>query len=460
MSVELRNQDRPPGVDPARPIRILLAEDEPGLRFALGRFLAGAGFQVDSAGTLAEALALARVSNPDLALLDFDLPDGNALDLMTQLRRWQAELPVIVLTAFGTVELAVQSLQEGADQFLTKPLDLKSLRLLIDRTLAGARQRKVLRCQAWTRTVHDPFVGSSRPILDLRKQAERAALAASPVLLLGETGTGKGVLARWLHENGPRREEAFVDLNCAALTREFMEAELFGYEKGAFTGAVQSKPGLLELAHGGTVFLDEISSMDPRIQSALLKVVEDRRFRRLGSTQERVSDMRLLAAAHADFERVVQNGGFRSDLYFRLSAVVLQVPSLRERPEDIPVLLRSLFPQVAAEQGRVELKLTGAAIRHLQQQAWPGNIRELRNALERAVMMAAGPEIGPEEFTSGQAPALPRPPEDDLTLQAVERQHVVRVLEQTRGDITKAASILGIGRTTLYQRMKQWGLRG
>lgn len=438
-----------------------MVDDEPGLRFGVARFLASAGYDVTEAGGVAEALERARSSNPDLALLDFDLPDGNALELMAQLRQLQADLPVIILTAFGTIELAVKSLQHGADQFLTKPAELEGLGVLVARTLANARQGKVLRVQRRCRSVLDPFAGCSRAIAELRAQAERASAVAVPVLLLGETGSGKGVLARWLHENGPRRDEAFVDLNCAGLSREFLESELFGHEKGAFTGATQSKAGLFELADRGTVFLDEIGNMDPQVQTAVLKAVEERRFRRLGGTHERVSEMRLVAAAHPDLEQRIKGGGFRADLYFRISSLVLRLPPLRERPEDLPALVRAMFPRIAADMGRPECRLEEDAIPCLQGHAWPGNLRELRNVLERSVLLSPGPAIRAQDLglRAQAVHATETAADADLSLRGMERRHVLAVLERTGGDVARAAVLLEIGRTTLYQKLRLWGLQ-
>jgi transcriptional regulator with PAS, ATPase and Fis domain len=308
--------------------------------------------------------------------------------------------------------------------------------------------------------VHDPFTGSSRAIAELRGQAERAAAVATPILLVGETGTGKGILARWLHDQSPRREEAFVDLNCAGLTRDFLESELFGYEKGAFTGAAQTKPGLFELADRGTVFLDEIGNMDPGVQAAVLKAVEERRFRRLGGTQERQSEMRLVAAAHPDLEQHIQSGKFRADLYYRISSVVLRIPPLRERPEDLPALVRAMFPRIAADIGRPNCLLSPSALKRLQEHGWHGNIRELRNILERSVLMSPKDEIEPADLGFTNAPGAALPQDDrEPSLAAAERRHVVHILERVGGDITRAAQLLEIGRTTLYQRLKLWGIR-
>jgi DNA-binding NtrC family response regulator len=442
----------------ARPPRLLVVDDEVGLRFGLVRFLRNAGYEVEEAGGVAEGLSRARLSNPDLALLDFDLPDGNALDLMAHLRQARAELPVIILTAFGSIELAVKALQEGANQFITKPVELSGLQLLVERTLAGARQHKVLASQSRCRSVFDPFVGSSRLMAELRDQAERAATVAAPLLLLGETGSGKGVLARWIHDHGPRRDEAFVDLNCAGLSREFLESELFGHEKGAFTGATHVKPGLFELADRGSVFLDEIGDMDPAVQPAVLKAVEERRFRRLGGTHERISEMRLIAASHPDLESRFRDGRFRADLYFRISSLVLRLPPLRERAEDIPALVRAMLPRIAADMGRPRCALDPGALRRLQAHPWPGNLRELRNVLERSVLMAAGDSIGAAELgLTGEAACAEFQEEGaDLSLEAMERRHVQRVLDAVEGDVTRAAHKLGIGRTTLYQKLRLW----
>ncbi|MEE8218183.1 MAG: sigma-54 dependent transcriptional regulator, partial [Vicinamibacteria bacterium] len=279
------------------------------------------------------------------------LPDGTALDLLPRIKELDASLPVIVLTGHASIDLAVRAVKEGADQFLAKPVELPALLVLLRRLLESqrARRRQIAGRTRQAREEIDPFIGSSAPLRKLAEEARRVAASSSPILIEGETGSGKGVLARWLHRNGPRADEPFVDMNCAGLSRDFLETELFGHEKGAFTGAVSAKVGLLEVAHRGVVFLDEIGDLDPQVQPKLLKVLEEKRFRRLGEVRDRQVDIQLIAATHQNLAAMARERKFRSDLYYRISTIPLRVPPLRERPEDIPALARRLVEGFSAD---------------------------------------------------------------------------------------------------------------
>jgi transcriptional regulator with PAS, ATPase and Fis domain len=302
----------------------------------------------------------------------------------------------------------------------------------------------------------DPFIGTSPAIRALADQARKILSTESPVLILGETGTGKGVLARWLHENSPRAEEAFVDLNCAGLTRELLETELFGHEKGAFTSATASKQGLFEVAHRGSIFLDEVGDVDLQIQPKLLKVLEEKRFRRLGDVRDRQVDVRLIAATHQDLGQLVREKRFRDDLYFRISTIPLSFPSLRERIEDIPTLAQYMLDKVSADLGRGELRLDQGCIQALQAYAWPGNIRELRNVIERAVLLSDQKNITLNDLHfDGHAQVGAPFLDSSLTLLELEKQHIERVLQEERGRVEKAAKRLGIPRSSLYQKIKK-----
>ena len=319
---------------------ILLVDDDPAIRFGLRDFLETHGFQVDEADSCESGRRAFRTNRPDLAVLDYSLPDGTALDLLPQLQAVDTGVPLLILTGHGSIDLAVQAIKLGAEQFLTKPVELPALLAVLERLIENQRNRRrqEARRSKEARREVDPFAGTSPAIRRLAREAEKVARAESPVLIQGETGTGKGVLARWLHAHGPRRNEELVDLNCAGLSRDFLETELFGHERGAFTGAVSRKIGLLEVAHRGTVFLDEVGDVDRAVQPKLLKVLEERSFRRLGDVRDRTVDIRLVAATHHDLAARVREGVFRSDLFFRISTVPLRVPPLRERTEDIVAL--------------------------------------------------------------------------------------------------------------------------
>jgi DNA-binding NtrC family response regulator len=440
--------------------RILLVDDDPAARAAVREYLEIHGFSVTEADTAEGTVEAFRTRPPDVVILDYRLPDGNALEILPRLKGIDADVPVLILTGHGSIDLAVTAIQQGADQFLTKPVQLPALLVMVRSAMDHHRRaRREAGSTATRPSPIDPFVGTSAAIAHLREQATRVLGSDSPILIQGETGSGKGVLARWLHENSPRREEPFVDLNCAGLTREFLESELFGHERGAFTGAVAAKKGLLEVADRGSVFLDEIGDVDRDLQPKLLKVLEEKRFRRLGDIRDRSVDIRLIAATHRDLARAVQEGQFRGDLYYRINAIPLRVPALRERPEDIPVLARQFLEGFARDGGRGDIELTPAAVESLRQYPWPGNIRELRNVLERAVLLAGE---GPLDRRDLQFTPVPETEGSNLpaglTLQEVERRYIEQVLREENGRVESAARRLGIPRSSLYNKLKRWNL--
>lgn len=440
--------------------RVLLIDDEPAVRFGQRDFLETHGYEVHEAESCQQALEAFLTVRPDAAIIDYKLADGDALSLLPRLREIDPSVPLIVLTAHGSIDLAVQAIKQGAEQFLTKPIELPALQVILRRLLdAGRAHRKQLAGSARERRAAvDPFLGTSPAIRALAAQARKVLAADSPILIQGETGTGKGVLAAWLHRHGPRAEEAFVDLNCAGLSPEFLESELFGHEKGAFTGAVARKPGLLEIAHGGTVFLDEIGDMAPQVQPKLLKVVEERRFRLLGDVRERYVDIRLIAATHANLGALARDGRFRSDLFFRISAIPLAVPPLRERENDVLILAKAMLVRIAADLGRGAPEFAPDAERALLDYHWPGNVRELRNIIERAILLGEGNVIGSGDLRFDTVLAAEARHEAMMTLQDLERRHIERVLAITQGKVEQAARHLGIPRSTLYQKLKDYGL--
>lgn len=357
--------------------KILLVDDEARIRFGVRDYLEAQGFELIEAEDCKQALKLFASTRPDAAIIDYRLPDGTALELLPDLREIDADVPLLVLTGHGSIELAIKAIKLGADLFLTKPVEMPALLILLRRMLENRRVRR--KQQAWAardwRERVDPFLGESAAIHELAGQAHKLLAAGSPVLLQGETGVGKGVLAAWLHHNGPRAEEPFVDLNCAGLSREFLETELFGQEKGAFTGAVAAKQGLLEVASGGTLFLDEIGDMDLQIQAKLLKVLEEKRFRKLGEVRERLADVRLISATHQDLGVLTREKKFRSDLYFRIGTLTLTAPPLGERVEDIPLLSKVLLNPVAADLSKGPIGIATDAVETLQNYHWPGYVR-------------------------------------------------------------------------------------
>jgi DNA-binding NtrC family response regulator len=438
--------------------RVLIVDDEYAVRFGIREFLELHGYQIEEAETCRDARGIFGTSRPDVVIADYMLPDGTALDLLPRLKEIDSEIPLLVLTAHGSIDLAVRAIKEGAEQFLTKPIELATLHVILQRLLEKQRShhKQLASRSRQVRQTIDPFIGTSAAILTLADQARKFLTTESPVLILGETGSGKGILARWLHENSPRAEEAFVDLNCAGLSRELLETELFGHEKGAFTSATASKQGLFEVAHRGTIFLDEIGDVDLQIQPKLLKVLEDKRFRRVGDVRDRQVDVRLIAATHQDLIQLVREKKFRDDLYFRISTIPLSFPPLRERIEDIPVLARYLLNKVSLDLGRGDIQLNDDCVKALQAYAWPGNVRELRNVIERAVLLSDQKIIGLKDLNFDGHARVGSPPYDSgLTLLQMEKQHIQRVLQEEQGRVEKAARRLGIPRSSLYQKIKK-----
>ena len=441
---------------------ILVIEDDPLIQDFLADGLTIEGLEVIRANSLGKALLEIQKSPINIILSDYELQDGTAFDLLNWLKIRDIRIPVILLTGHASIDLAVQAVKNGAEQFIPKPVDLAYLIKMVWRTLDNCRiQHKDLASKMErARYSRDPFIGNSPAIQELRKSAKRAAEANLTILIQGETGTGKGVLARWLHKMSSRSNEAFVDLNCAGLTRELTESELFGHQKGAFTGAINNKIGFLEAANQGTLFLDEIGDMDLQVQPKILKVVEDKRFYRLGDVLERKTDAQIIAATHRDLKAMSEKGAFRSDLYFRISALRLRIPSLRDRPEDIPIITDMLLQQLGSDMKRGMLQISDRARLALQQYSWPGNIRELRNVLERAVLLSDDGAIHNTslefESPSSQAPNANSAP-SNFTLKEIEKQSILQTLELEGGNVIRTAKRLGIHRSSLYSKIREYG---
>jgi DNA-binding NtrC family response regulator len=436
----------------------LIVEDEALIRASICSFFTKRGYRVAEAASVAEAQRVFTEARPDATVLDYQLPDGNGIVLMKALKAIDASVPIVILTAHGSIDLAVHAIKEGAEQFLTKPVELPTLLVILERLIEHRRNRQTRLAGRYreTRQAIDPFAGESAVMRRLAEQAERVASSTTPVLIQGESGTGKGLLASWLHRNGPRAEEAFVDLNCAGLSRDLLESELFGHHKGAFTGAVADKPGLLEIAHRGTLFLDEIGDADLQVQPKLLKVLEEQSFRRLGDVRDRQVDARLIAASHHDLRQMVEENRFRHDLFYRISAIPLFVAPLRERGSDVIILARLLLERISSEQGCPGVRLSPEAERALLAYRWPGNVRELRNALERAVLLGDRTMVRASDLAEVVAPAAASTtPRARVSLSQAERQHIEYVLSAEQGDVRRAAATLGLSRSALYQKLKK-----
>jgi DNA-binding NtrC family response regulator len=415
------------------------------------------GYEVLFAENCRAALDRLRSARPAAVVTEGRLPDGNALDLLSPIKENGADVAFIVLAEPIDLNIATQALQDGADQFLIRPVNRLALLLVLQRAIETRiqRRRERQREAARQRQPIDPFVGPSGAIRELHERATRVLESDRPVLIQGETGTGKGVLASWLHRSSPRRDEVFVDLNCAGLNRELLETELFGHEKGAFTGAIAAKTGLFESADGGTLFLDEIGDVDLQVQPKLLKILEEGRFRRLGEVRDRTARVWLIAATHQDLSELVAQKRFREDLFYRISTIPLRLPALRERVEDIPALAEQFLVRVSADLGRRPPALSPAALRRLQAHSWPGNVRELRNVLERAVLLSSADTLDAEALGL-ESRAVPVLVSDGLmTIREAERILIERMLGEEKGNIERAANRLGISRSSLYQRIQR-----
>jgi len=424
------------------------------------------GYSVAEASTGKACRDFLESERPDVVAMDYLLPDTNGLQLLREIHAADSSIPGLIMTGVATIDLAVRAMKEGAEQFVAKPFELSVLLQLLEKILENSRF--IRREQAVNRNVvryrRDPFMGTSESIKRLATSSRSILGTSLPILIQGETGTGKGVLADWLTKQGPRAKEAFVDLNCAGLNRELLESDLFGHEKGAFTGAINQKIGLLEVAHRGTLFLDEIGDMDLAIQAKLLKALDEKRFRRVGGVRARMVDVHLIGATHQDMGTLVAEGKFRSDLYFRISTIPLVIAPLRERVSDIPIMTEWLLQRLREDLNRGRLLLGSGVMTALQNYNWPGNIRELRNVLERAALLCKDGVIHQDDlhFQLARAAATPASvmysPDVDMTLEELERQHIIFVLANEHGKVDRAAAKLGIPRSSLYVKIKRYGI--
>jgi DNA-binding NtrC family response regulator len=451
------------GDSPAGPMsyQLLIIDDDARLLGLLAQRLELEGHVVSCASSVAEGLRVLGEQHPEAVIIDYRLPDGSAVDFIRSVKALDEDVPIIVFTGSGTFETAVDCIKAGADNFVAKPVEIPALLLSVERALSARREERRQAAKQRSRGRLDPFVGTSAAIRELASLAEAVQKSQAPILILGETGTGKGVLSRWFHDMGPRSREPYVDLNCAGLSRELAESELFGHRRGAFTSAASDKMGLVELAHRGTLFLDEIGDLDPSVQPKLLKVLEDKSYRRIGDTRSRTSDIRLITATHRDLVAMTRDGSFRNDLFFRINTVTLELPPLRARREDIVPLAEQILLRMAEEQGRPQLELSAAARRQLGDYGWPGNVRELRNVLERALIFSRGPELDVGRVL-GSAMESGAPAAGSLStsqsLEAIERQHIQQTLDACGGRVDEAADRLGISRSSLYARIKRFSL--
>jgi DNA-binding NtrC family response regulator len=462
--------------------RILVLEDDAAVRFGIVAALRARGYDVLEADTCAGAHEL-FAARPDVVITDLRLPDGDAVGLIPRLRAIDPSVVVYVITGFATIDVAVRTVKLGAEEFFTKPVEISTILRCIETALARRQTNQSGQRRRYAGELPGGAVEfRSEAMRRLEDEIERLRNSDCTVLILGETGTGKSRLARRLHDLGARSRGPFVDVNCAGLSRDFVESELFGHERGAFTGAHAPKQGLFDAADGGTLFLDEIGDIDVQVQPKILKVLEERRFRRMGDVRERNADVRLIAATHHDLLTAVEGRTFRADLFYRISTVTLRMPSLRERTSDLPPMLNEMLAQ---EGGGATL--TAAAWDKIASYSWPGNIRELKNVIQRALLLRRGEEISADDIRfdsdvrpSGTLRAMPRlateptltPTPEKMatpitaradvkpsTLGEMEQIHIRRALAAENGRVKDAALRLGIPRSTLYQKIKNYGIQ-
>ena len=446
-------------------LSLLVVDDERSLADGCRAVAEIVGFRVFVAQDAVAALRVFGQQPIDMVLLDLRLGASSGLELLRELRKRRPEVLVVVMTGFATVETAVQAMKEGAFEYISKPFSLDQLRTVLSRSAEELRyisEEREMQQSLKTKSGFGPIVGRSPAMEKLFRMLGKVAQSSHPVLILGESGTGKDMVARAIHFSGPRRDKPFIPVDCGALVPTLIESELFGHVKGAFTGASQAKDGLLSIAQGGTVFLDEIGELPLELQSKLLRALQEKEIRPVGGTRRINIDVRILAATNRDLENAVEQGTFRKDLFFRLNVVNMRVPPLRERPEDIPLLVGFFLERLNRANG-TQRTILSSALRYLMQYEWPGNVRELENCIERAAALSTGPEIHigdlPTQIQnfdpSKQMRAVAG--ENEVTpLAELEKEAIFTALERVKGDKLMAAKLLGIGKTTLYRKLKEY----
>ena len=449
------------------PESILIAEDNPAQRVGLQQLIRSWGFDVDIAADGEEALQKVVMHPPTIVLSDMVMPRMSGLELLKSVKQHDPSVTVVILTAQGSIETAIEAIKDGAYDYLMKPVDPQRLRIVIDQILdRGRTQREV---ESLKRRLRDqgqmgPMIGQSPEMQQVYRVIEQAGPTNASVLITGESGTGKELVAQAIHQASPRKNLPFVAVNCAAIPDTLMESELFGHEKGAFTGALARRQGCFELADRGTLFLDEIAEMTPATQAKLLRALQERRFRLVGGTEEKVVDIRVIAATNLNTKKAIDEGKLREDLYYRLNVIGIQLPPLRERTDDIPLLADAFIREFAAANQKPVAGTDAAAMDRLMRYRWPGNVRELRNVIERGVIIARGPLLTPADLPgladvpTAAAPVSPSALAPGMTVDDMERRLIDLTLAHTGGNKTKAAAMLGISVKTLHNKLKAAGI--
>ena len=449
--------------------RVLVVDDEESLRRVTQLRLQAVGYHVDSVADGFQALDLLAKEPYDLVLTDLKMPGMNGIELLKHVHEHYPDVIVIVVTAFGTVESAVEAVKAGAYDYIVKPVNMDGLRLVIERALQHLQlveEVRQLRSAVNEKYGFENIIGKSKVLLYTLDTAARAAQSEATVLIRGETGTGKELLARGIHYNSRRRDKPFITINCGAIPKELLESELFGHTKGSFTGAIANKKGKIEMADQGSLFLDEIGEMPLELQVKLLRLLQEREIEKVGAPAPTKVDVRIIAATHRNLQAMVEDGTFREDLYYRLAVIPLELPPLRERQEDIPELVQMFFERSKQKQGRLDLKLSPALLPYFTAHRWPGNVRELENLIERIVVLARGDDVRLEDLPDHlrrERPALDainlELPPHGISLEGVEKELILRALQKCNWNQTKAAQYLDISRKVLIYRMEKHGLR-
>jgi DNA-binding NtrC family response regulator len=448
---------------PALPMNLLIVDDEEATRELCATVAAQVGLRATGVPSAELALEVLEQSAVDILLVDLKLPGMSGLELLKRVTEVYPQVSVLVLTQYGTIDSAIEATRIGARDYVTKPFRIEELRTRLDRAIQAVdlqQENRLLREQLNAQVVFGSFVGASEKMRRVYRMIEKVGPRNYSVLILGESGTGKELVARAVHSSSLRKSRPFVPVDCSAITPTLIESELFGYVKGAFTGAMQSKQGLLEAANGGTLFLDEIGEMPVEMQAKLLRVLQEREVKPVGATERRQIDVRIVAATNRDLEAAVKCGSFRQDLYFRLNVVQIKLPPLRERKTDIPFLVAAFLEKYApADEPPVDI--SEDAMRTLMAYDWPGNVRELENAITRSLAYSSGKLIHVADLPSNlHHPPVDKLPQKDeiIPLEELERRAIMRTLRETNGDKVAASRILGIGKTTLYRKLKQYNV--
>ena len=447
--------------------KIMIVEDDAGLRDTLAQFLSRLGYRITLAQGGSEALARLDEELPDLILSDINMPDLDGLALLAEVKTRYPDTVVIMMTAFISIDSAIEAVRRGAEDYLSKPLQLSDLQMRLERALEwGALRSQFTRLERQVRERYhfNQIIGRSQAMQRIFQIIERVAPTHTTVLVSGRTGTGKELVARAIHHNSPRAAKPFVDINCGALPEHLVESELFGHQKGAFTGATEARKGLFETAHGGTLFFDEVQALKPELQAKLLRALQERVIRRVGGRENLEVDVRVVAATNQDIVEAVQQGEFREDLYYRLNVVNIFLPELRERREDIPLLIDHFLTRLTEANHQEARHFSNQAMRLLIGYDWPGNVRELQNAIEHALAIGIEPTLTISDLPlqiSGLVGKMgsSEPVGEARSLEEIDRRHILRILEETHGNHVRAAEILGIDRRTLYRKLDNYKVK-